>query len=371
MTITVVGGGAWGTALAQVLATEGKPVRLWTRDPVLGERLGRERRNPAYLPGVSLHSAVDVHVELAAALDGAALVVLAVPSHGLRAIAEQCRPHLAPGAVLVSAAKGFEAGTCLRMTEVLHQVVGAHGGHGVAAMSGPNIAVEIARGLPAATVVASSDPEVAALVRDACNGTILRVYSNDDVVGVEYGGALKNIVAIAAGICDGMGAGDNGKAAIITRGLTEMARLGVRAGASPLTFAGLTGLGDCVVTCISPHSRNRRLGEAIARGQTLEQVQAGTSQVVEGVNATRVARVLAARYGVDMPIVAAVAAVLFDNRPIAEAVSQLMRRGARDELREFGIQPSSAAVAAPATTLPPQVRDRIGGDRGTGSSSGG
>lgn len=371
MTIAVVGSGAWGTALAQVFASEAKPVRLWARNPDLARWLAEKRTNPTYLPGISLHPDVRVTADLEEALSGATIVILAVPSHGLRAVAERCRPFLRRGMVVVSATKGLEIGSCLRMTEVLDEVVGRDGDVGVAAMSGPNIAVEVARGLPAATVVASADPRVAARVRDACNGTILRVYSNDDVVGVEYGGALKNIVAIAAGICDGLGAGDNGKAAIITRGLVEIARLGVRAGASPLTFAGLTGLGDCVVTCISPHSRNRGLGEAIARGRSLEEVLAATPQVAEGVNAARVAQMLAAKHAVDMPIVAAVARVLFEGHPIAEAVAELMRRGARDELREFGLGPRIADALGDVPRASCDRRDTIADGRATGSSSGG
>ena len=337
--IAVVGAGAWGTALAQVLATGGRPVSLWARDPALGRRIERERRNPAYLPGIPLHRGIRAGADLGESVDGAEVVILAVPTHGLRELAARCAPRLAPGCALVSAAKGFEADTQLRMSEVLAAVVGEGSGLGVAAISGPNIAIEVARGLPAATVVAAADAAVAARVRDACTGTRLRVYSTSDLVGVEYGGALKNVVAIAAGICDGVGAGDNGKAALITRGIAEMARLGVRAGAVPMTFAGLTGLGDLVVTCMSPHSRNRRLGEAIARGQSLAEVSAGMFQVAEGVNAARAAAVLAARMGVEMPIVAEICAVLFDAKPIPEALGDLMSRGARSELEEFDFAP--------------------------------
>jgi glycerol-3-phosphate dehydrogenase (NAD(P)+) len=336
--IAVVGAGAWGTALAQVLAAGGKPVSLWARDPALRRRLERERRNPAYLPGVPLDAAIRAGADLDESLRGAEVVILAVPTHGLRETAQHCMPHLPPGCAVVSAAKGFEAASQLRMSEVLAEVVG-EGGSRVAAMSGPNIAIEVARGLPAATVVASADASVAARVRDACTGARLRVYSNADLVGVEYGGALKNVVAIAAGICDGLGAGDNGKAALMTRGLAEMARLGVRAGAAPMTFAGLTGLGDLVVTCMSPHSRNRRLGEAIARGQTLAEVSAGMFQVAEGVNAARAAAVLAERMDVEMPIVREICSVLFDAKPIADALGDLMSRGARDELEEFDFAP--------------------------------
>ena len=205
------------------------------------------------------------------------------------------------------------------------------------ALSGPTIAVELARGLPAAAVVAGLDAAAAETVRDLLTGSQLRVYSSPDLLGVEFGGAVKNVVAIAAGICDGLGVGDNGKAAIITRGLAEMARLGVAAGARPLTFAGLTGLGDCILTCASPHSRNRRLGEALARGRSLNEIVASTPMIAEGVNATRAAVRLAARHGVEMPIATEVHAVLFEGKPIGEAVSDLMRRGAADELHGLGL----------------------------------
>jgi len=337
MAIAVVGAGQWGTAMAQAFATAGRDVSLWVRDPDRSATIAATRENQRYLPGLRLDDGVRVSGELASVLAGAEVAVLAVPTTGLRSVATRCVPHLPPGCAVVSAAKGLESGTARRMSEVLVEVLGVGAESRVAVMSGPNIAPEIAGGLPAATVVASGDRDTAARVRDVLTGSQLRVYSNDDIVGVEYGGALKNVVAIAAGIADGVGAGDNGKAALITRGLTEMARLGVRAGARPLTFAGLTGLGDCVVTCMSPLSRNRRLGEAIGRGMSLAEAQAGTHMIAEGVNTARVAAGLAARYGVEMPIVTEVCAVLFDGKPILEALASLMTRGARDELQEFGL----------------------------------
>jgi glycerol-3-phosphate dehydrogenase (NAD(P)+) len=367
--IAVLGAGSWGTALASALASEGRAVTLWARDPALAIRIDVERRNPAYLPGISLSAAMRVTGDLAEALEGAAIAVLAVPTHGMRAMAERCRPHLAEACRVVSAAKGFERGTGATMSEVLVDVLGEGSRSRVAALSGPNLALEIARGLPAATVVASSRDETAELVRDSFNGGRLRVYSSGDVVGVEYGGALKNVVAIGAGICDGTGSGDNGKAALITRGLAEMARLGVRAGARPLTFAGLTGLGDCVVTCMSPLSRNRRLGEAIGRGQTLREIEAGMFMVAEGVNAARVARDLAERAGVEMPIVAEVCSILFEDKPIAAAFADLMRRGARDELQEFGLDPLGDGPDGGLGGGPGAAR--MGARGPSGSSSGG
>lgn len=362
--IAVIGAGAWGTGLAQVLARAGKPVRLWARDPGLAARVARERRNPAYLPGISLSADIEVTAELDRALVGASLVILAVPTHGMRVTVERCRPLLSKSASVVSAAKGFELDTGLTMTEVVVQVLGEPARPRVAAISGPNIAPEIARGLPAATVVACPSPHTGALVRDMCNGTTLRFYSSEDIVGVEYGGALKNVVAIAAGICDGVGVGDNGKAALITRGIAEMARLGVRAGASPLTFAGLTGLGDCVVTCTSAQSRNRQLGDAIGKGKSLADVEAGMFQVAEGVNAARAARVLAERCGVEMPIVSQVCEVLFEGKSIATALGDLMRRGARDELSEFGLEPLHPAAGLRAALA---VESPTPADSGSGA----
>jgi glycerol-3-phosphate dehydrogenase (NAD(P)+) len=338
--IAIVGAGQWGTALAQAFAAAGRDVSLWARDPALAESIAATRENPRYLPGLRLDAAARVSGELSDVLTGAEVVVLAVPTAGLRDVATACVPHLPPDCAVVSAAKGFERGTARRMSEVLSEVLGAGpepAGSRVAVMSGPNIAPEIAGGLPAATVVASADPNTAARVRDALSGPQLRVYSNDDLVGVEYGGALKNVVAIAAGIADGVGAGDNGKAALITRGLAEMARLGVRAGARALTFAGLTGLGDCVVTCMSPLSRNRRLGQAIGGGMSLAEAQASTHMIAEGVDTARVALGLARNFDVEMPIVTEVCAVLFDGKPIIDALGSLMARGARDELQEFGL----------------------------------
>jgi glycerol-3-phosphate dehydrogenase (NAD(P)+) len=335
--IAVVGAGQWGTALAQAMAGAGHEVSLWARDPELAETLARLRVNERYLPELVLHDAVRVSGDLQTVLDGATTAIIAVPTGGLRAVAHACLPLLGPGCAVVSAAKGFESDTSRRMSEVLCEVLGPGSESRVAVMSGPNIAPEIARGLHAATVVAAADPDTAARVRDELTGPQLRVYSNEDLIGVEYGGALKNVVAIAAGIADGVGAGDNGKAALITRGIAEMARLGVRAGAHALTFAGLTGLGDCVVTCMSPLSRNRRLGEAIGRGMSLREAQARTHMVAEGVTTARVAAGLALRHGIEMPIVTEICAVLFDDKPIADALGDLMRRGARDELREFGL----------------------------------
>jgi glycerol-3-phosphate dehydrogenase (NAD(P)+) len=333
MQVAVVGAGSWGTALAQSLAGAGCTVRLWARDPAVATELRNTRRHPWALPGVELDARVQVGDRLETVLPDAEVAILAVPSHGMRDIATAVAPWTRD-VIVVSASKGFETGSGLTMTAVLADVLRGDGGR-IAALSGPNIAIEVARGLPAASVIATRDADVATIVRDGCNGGPLRFYSSDDVVGVEYAGALKNVIAIAAGVCDGIGAGDNGKAALITRGIAEIARLGVCAGARALTFAGLAGIGDCVVTCISPYSRNRGLGDAIGRGAEPRAAIASSRMVVEGVNATRAALLLADRYGVEMPITREVYRILFEGKSVASALSDLMTRGAGDEFRGF------------------------------------
>lgn len=332
MRIAIVGAGSWGTALAQTLALAGgdREVMLCARTERVAAAVAESRHNPRYLSDVELDPDIAITADVATALRGAGVVVFALPTSAMRIMAAQCAPHLRRDAVVVSAAKGFEGASGARMSQVLAEVLGASGPH-ITALSGPNIAFEIARGLPAAGVVAG-EASCAELVRDVFTGSRYRAYSTDDVVGVEYAGALKNIIAIAAGICDGIGVGDNGKAAILTRGLAEIARLGIAAGARVMTFAGLAGLGDCVVTCTSPHSRNRRLGESIARGATLDDALQAIGMVVEGVNTTRVAVQVAAEHGVDMPITEQVHAVLFEQKPVSLALQDLMRRDPAEEL---------------------------------------
>lgn len=333
MKIAILGAGSWGTALAQALARDGtRDVALWARDPAVADVMGRTRHNPSYLTEMALDERVVVSSDMAAVLADAGIVMLTIPTDAMRDVAGAAHPLLAADTIVVSAAKGFDQQGDLTMTAVLRNVLGAEWADRIVALSGPNIAVEISRGLPAATLVAGDEASANA-VRDACTGPTLRFYSTTDCIGVEYAGALKNVVGIAAGACDGMGLGDNGKAAVITRGLAEMARLGLAAGARVLTFAGLAGLGDCVVTCMSPYSRNRRCGEAIARGATLEGALAEIAMAVEGVNATRVAARLAVQLGVEMPITRQVHAVLFEGKPVGAAMVDLMSRDAAEEMR--------------------------------------
>lgn len=335
--IAILGAGSWGTALAQTLAHDAdRSVSLWARRRALAEELAATRRNPAYLPELELAERVRVTHDFGEALDGAEIVIFAVPTQGMRTIADDAAPHIAQQAVAVSAAKGFEETTGLTMTAVLSESLSRESGERICALSGPNIAVEVAAGLPAATVVAGAT-EVAGFVRDSCTGPRLRFYSTADCVGVEYAGALKNVIAIAAGASDGIGAGDNAKAAIITRGIAEITRLGAAAGAQVTTFAGLAGLGDCVVTCMSPHSRNRRLGEAMGRGLSLNEALGRTTMVTEGVNATRVAARLAEQYGVDMPITQEVHAVLFEGKSVRAGLADLMNREPAAETHGLGL----------------------------------
>jgi glycerol-3-phosphate dehydrogenase (NAD(P)+) len=331
--IAVVGAGSWGTALAHTLAGEQRDhIALWARRPEIAAAIAATRHNPAYLSDIELHASIQVDADLRSVVDGAGIVIFAVPTGGMREVAGRARSSMSANAVVVSAAKGFEQQSGLTMTAVLGEVLGSASRDRVVALSGPNIAIEVARGLPAATVVAGAD-DAATFVRDQCTSPSLRFYSTTDCVGVEYAGALKNVVAIAAGACDGIHAGDNGKAAIITRGIAEMARLGISAGAHVMTFAGLAGLGDCVVTCMSPHSRNRQLGEAIAGGESLEDALRRINMVVEGVGATRVAVRMARDTGVDMPITQQVHAALFEGKPVVAALEALMSRDPAVEAR--------------------------------------
>lgn len=329
--IAVLGAGSWGTALAWLLAEGGNPVTLWGRDATLVAAIERARENIRYLPGVPLPANVTATADLATALAAADAVVLAVPAQAVRAVMTQARDRLPPRAGVLVAAKGLEVSTGLRLTEV----VAATGPPGIlartAVMSGPNLAGEIVRRMPTVTVVASANPRWARAFQATLAAPFFRVYLNPDVTGVELGGALKNPIALAAGISDGLGFGQNTKAALLTRGLAEMTRLGVAAGAQAATFAGLSGLGDLVATAHSPLSRNYRLGLALGRGQPLATALADLGHVAEGVPTTEAACRLAERLGVEIPITAELRRVLFEGRSPREAVIALMTRAFREE----------------------------------------
>lgn len=328
----VLGAGSWGTAYGKVLADAGCAVTLWARRPDLASAIVERRENADYLPGVRLPDRLTATPDAKEALDAADLVVLAVPSQTMRANLELWVDSLGDDTTLVSLAKGVELGTHKRMTEVILEVTGAHGSR-VAVVSGPNLAREIAAEQPAATVVASTDLARAEQLQRASTTGYLRAYTNTDVIGCELGGAVKNVIALACGMAEGMGFGDNTKASLITRGLAEITRLGVQLGADPLTFAGLAGLGDLVATCTSPLSRNRTLGERLGRGETLEQASTHGRQTAEGVKSCLSILQLAAAVGVDMPITEQVVRVCHEGVAPAVVVTHLMRREPKPERR--------------------------------------
>lgn len=330
MRVAVVGAGSWGTALARLAAARAE-VRLWAREPEVVAAVRQRRENPLFLPGHALPETVACTGDLAEALDGAEIVVMAVPSHGFRAVLQGARPFLPPAAPVISVTKGIEQGTLKRMTEIVLEETGRDPG-GVGVLTGPNLAREIAAGQPAATVVATTDPEPGLVVQALLMGPTLRVYTNPDVVGCEAAGALKNVMAIAAGMAAGLGYGDNSTAALITRALAELTRLGVAMGGRPLTFAGLAGMGDLVATCISAQSRNRQVGVALGEGRRLEEITAEMHMVAEGVKTTPAVLALAARYEIDMPIAAMVGRVLDEGCSPADMVAGLMGRAAKAEL---------------------------------------
>ncbi|MGY1812116.1 NAD(P)H-dependent glycerol-3-phosphate dehydrogenase [Blastococcus sp. SYSU D00820] len=326
----VLGAGSWGTTFAKVLADAGCTVTLHARRAELVESISASRENADYLPGVRLPDGLSATTDAAEALDGAEIVVLAVPSQSLRENLTAWTPLLPPDASLLSLMKGIELGSTKRMSQVICEVTGA-GPDRVAALSGPNLAREIAEEQPAATVIACTDTARAAAIQAACHTPYFRPYTNRDLVGCELGGAVKNVIALACGITEGMGFGDNTRASLITRGLAETARLGAALGAELTTFAGLAGLGDLVATCSSPLSRNRTFGEKLGRGMSLEEVQATTRQTAEGVKSCRPVLDLARASGVDMPITEAVVRVCHEGVPAEQLVKEIMSREAKPE----------------------------------------
>jgi glycerol-3-phosphate dehydrogenase (NAD(P)+) len=323
----ILGAGSWGTALAIHLARGGVGVRLWARDPAIAAGIAARRRNPLYLEEAELPDHVVATTDLARAVAGADLVIVAVPSEFVARTLKSV-PVLRPGAVVVSATKGFDPERHLRMSELIAERFPAVG---VAVLSGPTFAREVAHGQPTAAVVASADEALALRLRDAWGTREFRLYTNRDVAGVEIGGAMKNAIALATGLGDGLGLGENARAALITRGLAEITRLGVTLGASASTLAGLSGLGDLVLTCTGSLSRNRALGMALARGHSLAEAQGATRMVAEGVPTVRSALVLAQGAGVSVPICEAVGGVLFDGRSPRDALSALLARAATQE----------------------------------------
>ena len=327
--LAIIGAGAWGTALSSVLSPRFERVRLWVREPGLAERIAETRVNDVFLPGFPLQGNVTPTNSLETALEGADLVLGVMPSHVVRSVYTELSPYLRRNVPIITATKGLEPVTLLRMSQVIEQVTA--GAHPVAALSGPTFALEVAAAKPTALVVATQDPGLAALLQNALSGPTFRVYASTDLTGVEFGGALKNVIAIGAGICDGLKLGHNATAALITRGLAELTRLAVSLGGRADTMAGLAGLGDLVLTCTGDLSRNRQVGLKLAAGLQLEGILSSTVAIAEGVGTTAAARELAAREGVDMPIVEEMHAVLNQGRAPAEAIRRLMGRSLRSE----------------------------------------
>lgn len=330
MRVAVIGAGSWGTAVSWLLSGKGVDVSLWAREPEIAEGITVERHNPLYLTDVVLGDRVFASPDIEEVLRGAEAAVVVTPSHGVRGIADMMRPYLSADVPVVNLAKGVEEGTLMRMTEVLEDVVG--GRERLAVLSGPNHAEEVSRGIPSATVVAAYDDDVAQMFQELFMAPSFRVYTNSDIVGVELGGASKNVIAVAAGMSDGLGYGDNTKATLMTRGLAEMSRLGCHLGANPLTYMGLAGMGDLIATCTSQHSRNRALGQWVAEGGTIEGYAEKTHMVAEGARSAVSVHELAHSVGVELPITHQVHAALYEGADPTNAGGLLMGRSARDEL---------------------------------------
>jgi glycerol-3-phosphate dehydrogenase (NAD(P)+) len=328
--VSVIGAGSWGTAIAAVIARR-RPTVLWARSPELAGSINETQRNQTYLPDVPLPAELRATHDLAESVRDVAMVLVAVPSHGFRAVIAQLVPHLAPDVAVVSLTKGIEAQSNRRMSEVVGELLPANP---VGVLTGPNLAREIAEGQPAASVVAIADPALAELAQAALHGATYRVYTSADVVGCEIAGAVKNVIAVAAGMSDGLGFGENTRAALITRGLAELGRIGTALGGQPLTFGGLAGVGDLVATCTSPRSRNRGVGLAIGRGEMLGDVLSSMHMVAEGVKTAGPLVRLAHDVGIEMPIAEQVAAIVDGTATPMDALVSLMGRAARAEWDE-------------------------------------
>ena len=329
--IGVIGAGSWGTALAILLNENGNDVTLWSHRAEEAAKVQKDREI-SKLPGIHIPESIAVTADLAETVRGKKVLVLVVPSKAVRETAEKMRAYVEPGTVIVSAVKGIEEGTLFTMTDIIEEVIPQAE---TAALSGPSHAEEVARLLPTACVIGAHTEETARFLQKLFMSAVFRVYISADMLGIELGGALKNVIALAAGVADGLGCGDNTKAALITRGIAEMSRLGVAMGGHIETFNGLTGIGDLIVTCSSRHSRNRKAGYLIGQGRTMQEAMNEVQMVVEGVYSARAARILAEKYGIDMPIVNEVNKVLFENKTAREAMADLMLRDKKIEHPEL------------------------------------
>jgi glycerol-3-phosphate dehydrogenase (NAD(P)+) len=325
---TVIGAGSWGTTVAHLLA-HNVETTLWARDPEVALEIDTQHTNNKYLSGFELHPDLQATSDMPSAVASADMVVMGVPSHGFRATLQEVAKHIRAWVPVISLSKGLEQGTNERMTEVINDELP---GHPYGVLTGPNLAKEILAGDAAAAVLAMSDPTIAARLQDLFSTSLFRVYTNDDVIGCELAGALKNVMAIASGMADGLGTGDNTRAAVITRGLAELSRLGMAMGGDPFTFAGLAGMGDLVATCVSPQSRNRHVGEQLGRGRTIDEVIDEMKMVAEGVKTVAVVRELAAQYDVEMPIADEVYRVVNEGQSAEQAYRGLLGRTVRREM---------------------------------------
>lgn len=330
--VCVLGTGSWGSALGLTLAKKGYEVSMWTLNEEQAKRINKTRENIDYLPGVLFPNNMTVTISLEEAVLNSIIIVLAVPSQAIRSVCNQIKPFIKDEQIIVDVAKGLEKGTGLRLSEVVEEELP---NNPYVTLSGPSHAEEVARDIPTTVVVASTNLEVARRVQDIFMGPKFRVYTNPDIVGVELGGALKNIIAFGAGICDGLGLGDNSKAALMTRGIREISRLGVAMGADASTFSGLSGIGDLIVTCTSMHSRNRRAGILIGQGKSLEETLEEVKMVVEGITATEVAYEVSKKLNVDMPITSAIYSILHSKLNPNEVVIDLMMRNKTHEMEEI------------------------------------
>ncbi|MFZ5354743.1 MAG: NAD(P)H-dependent glycerol-3-phosphate dehydrogenase [Bacillota bacterium] len=336
--ISIVGAGSWGTAIATLLANKGCDVKLWVRRKELLDKLYKSRINEAYLPSVKLPENVSFTNDMEEGCKGREIIVLATPSHIVRETAEALKYVVNKQQIIVNLAKGIENGTLLRMSEVIEEVLPDNR---ISIMSGPCHAEEVAQNIPTAIVSTARDRSTAEYIQDIFMTPRFRVYTNPDLIGVELGGALKNIIALGAGIIDGLGFGDNTKAALMTRGIVEMARLGESLGASRLTFGGLSGIGDLIVTCTSMHSRNRKAGIALGQGKKLDEILSGSSMVIEGIRTTKSAYFLAQKQGVEMPITEEIYNLLYNDSDIKDSVENLMMRSKTHEIEDIALFNSS------------------------------
>ncbi len=330
--IAVIGAGSWGTALAKLLGDKGKSVTLWGHRPEHVEALASSRENKTYLPGFFLPDNIKISGNIKETIEGATMVVMVVPSHVFREVFTTIFPLLKPGTHVVSATKGIENESLMTMIQVMEDILPADSGVHLGVLSGPSFAKEVADNTPTAVTVAAQTKEIAKSFQEAFSTERFRVYTSTDIIGLELGGPLKNIVAIAAGICDGLGYGTNTRAGLITRGLAEITRMGVKMGAKPLTFSGLAGLGDLVLTCTGDLSRNRQVGLMLGSGKTLKDILAEMSMVAEGVKTTKSAWLLAKKIGVDMPILEQIYQVIYQDKPCSQAVADLLARELKEEL---------------------------------------